>query len=68
VSGSIEALHRDLHERNVDFLVTWGASHFADEQVGFETPLDDLHVAKPLAKRSRKRLVGVAAHGGHASG
>src|SRR6476661_8379971 len=43
-SGSIEALHRDLHERNVDFLVTWGASHFADEQVAFEILFDDLHV------------------------
>jgi len=48
--------------------LAWGAGHFADEQVGFEALFDDLHVAKPLAKRSRKRLVGVAAHGGHASG
>ena len=33
--GNDEALHRDLHERNVDFLVTWGASRFADEQLDF---------------------------------
>ena len=39
MTGTDEALHRDLHERNVDFLVSWGAGRFADEQLGFETSL-----------------------------
>jgi DNA-binding transcriptional LysR family regulator len=65
VPGSDEALHRDLHERNVDFLVTWGASRFADEQLGFEPLFDDFHVVvagvqSPWARRRKIELVELA--------
>src|SRR3954452_23537470 len=44
VTGNNEALQRDLHERNVDFLMTWQASRFADDQLNFELLFDDYHV------------------------
>jgi DNA-binding transcriptional LysR family regulator len=61
ISGNNEALHRDLQERNVDLLVTWKASRFADEQLGFELIFDDFHVVvagaqSPWARRRKVEL------------
>ncbi|HWL75895.1 MAG TPA: LysR family transcriptional regulator [Burkholderiaceae bacterium] len=60
--GTDEALHRDLHERNVDFLVTWGASRFADEQLAFEPLFDDVHVVVAGAQNPwvRRRKIELA--------
>jgi DNA-binding transcriptional LysR family regulator len=60
--GSDQALHRDLHERNVDFLVTWGASRFVDEQIAFEALFDDVHVVVAGAQSAwaRRRKIELA--------
>jgi len=39
-----EALHRELSERHVDFLISRRLSTFADERIDFEVIFDDLNV------------------------
>jgi DNA-binding transcriptional LysR family regulator len=62
IAGNNEALHRDLQERNVDLLVTWKASRFADEQLGFELLFNDFHVIAASAQNAwaRRRKIELA--------
>jgi DNA-binding transcriptional LysR family regulator len=61
-TGNNEALQRDLHERNVDFLMTWQSSRFADDQLNFELLFDDYHVVAAGAQSpwARRRTIELA--------
>jgi len=52
-----ETLHRDLWDRNVDFLVAWRFGPFVDERLDFEPLFNDPHVvvAGERHRRSRER-------------
>jgi DNA-binding transcriptional LysR family regulator len=61
VTGGTETLHRDLHERDVDFLVARRYGSAADEQEDFEFLFEDSYVVvagakSPLARRRRLAL------------
>jgi DNA-binding transcriptional LysR family regulator len=59
VTGPSNALGRDLHERNVDFLVARKSGFLAGEQLGFEGLYDDFHVvaAGPQNSCVRRRKI-----------
>ena len=59
VATETETLHRELNERNVDLLVTWRLSHFADEQLGFEPLFDDSYVVVASARHPWVRRRGI---------
>jgi DNA-binding transcriptional LysR family regulator len=64
VTLNTEALHRDLHERNVDVLIARRFSPVADEREGFEYLFDDSYVVvaggqHPIARRRRIALAGL---------
>jgi DNA-binding transcriptional LysR family regulator len=61
VTAEAATLHRELSERNVDFLIALKFGHFADERLGFEALYDDSHVVvtgaqSPWARRRRIEL------------
>jgi DNA-binding transcriptional LysR family regulator len=61
VTAQAVTLHRELSERNVDFLIAPKFGHFADEGLGFETLYDDSHVVvtgaqSPWVRRRRIKL------------
>jgi DNA-binding transcriptional LysR family regulator len=56
-----DTLHRDLHERNVDFLIARKGSRFSDQKLGFETLYDPSFVVlagsrSPWVRRRRIAL------------
>jgi DNA-binding transcriptional LysR family regulator len=60
--GNIEALHRDLHERNVDVLIAQRLGPIADEGLDFEFVCDAPFVVAAGAKNpwAHRRSVGLA--------
>ena len=65
VAGETATLHRELHDRNIDFLVAWRLGPFADEQLGFEFLFDDSFVVAagaqhPWARRRKVELAELA--------
>jgi DNA-binding transcriptional LysR family regulator len=65
VSTHTEALHRDLHDRNVDLLVAQRVGPLADEQLGFEKLYDDSYAVvagseNPWTRRRRIELAQLA--------
>jgi len=65
VAGETATLHRELHDRNIDFLVAWRLGPFADEQFGFEYLFDDSFVVAagaqhPWARRRKVELAELA--------
>jgi len=62
VSTHTEALHRDLHDRNVDLLVAQRVGPLADEQLGFEKLYDDSYavVAGTENPWTRRRRIALA--------
>jgi DNA-binding transcriptional LysR family regulator len=61
VSAYTELLHRDLHERNVDLLVTQRVGPLADDEQGFEQLYDDSYavvaaVQNPWVRRRKIEL------------
>src|SRR5262249_40871119 len=61
VAAEAEALHRDLHDRNIDLLVAWRFDPMDDEHLGFEVLYDDKYAVvagarSPWARRRRIRL------------
>jgi len=65
VSGYVDALHRDLVERNVDFLIERRFDTGSDERLDFEFLFDESFVVgvgeeNPLARRRRIQLADLA--------
>src|SRR6266545_3872036 len=62
VAPATEALHRELIERNVDLLVTWRLSRFADQQFGSEMLYEDSNVVVAGARSPwvRRRTIKLA--------
>jgi DNA-binding transcriptional LysR family regulator len=61
VTTEADTLHRDLHERKVDFLIARRFGSIADERLGFEHLLDDSYVVavgaqSPWVRRRRIAL------------
>jgi DNA-binding transcriptional LysR family regulator len=61
VTAQAATLHRELSERNVDFVIAPRFGYFADERLGFATLYDDSHVVvagaqNPWARRRRIEL------------
>jgi len=61
VTGHVEALHRELSERNVDFLIARRFGPIADERLNFEFLFDDSFVVAagvhhPCARRRKIEL------------
>ena len=65
VSAPVETVHRDLHERNLDLLITRRVGPIADERLSFEFLFDDSLVVvagtqHPLARRRKISLAQLA--------
>ena len=61
MTAPVEALHHELHQRHVDFLIARRFGPVADEQLGFEPLFDDAFVVaagakNPWVRRRRVRL------------
>jgi DNA-binding transcriptional LysR family regulator len=61
MTAPVETLHRDLHERHVDFLISRRFGPVAHEQLGFESLFDDVFVVaagaqNPWVRRRRVKL------------
>ena len=61
VTATLEALHRELRERNVDLVITRRFGSIADERMGFEFLYDEPHVVvagaqNPWVRRRRIEL------------
>jgi DNA-binding transcriptional LysR family regulator len=61
VTATLEALHRELRERNVDLVITRRFGSIADERMGFEFLYDEPHVVvagaqSPWVRRRRIEL------------
>ena len=61
VTGHVEALHRELNERNVDLLIARRFGPLADERLDFEFLFDDSYVVaagvhNPLVRRRKIKL------------
>src|SRR5262249_3837404 len=69
VIKQVEALHRDLHERNVELLIARSFGPLAGERLGFEFLFDDSYVVVAGAAKTRVRAarLGLAALAGAAS-
>src|SRR5262249_43709352 len=64
----VEALHRDLHDRNVDLLIARSFGPLAGERLGFEFLFDDAYVVvagaqNPWVRRGRVALSGLVGGG-----
>ncbi len=62
VTAHVEALHRELSERNVDFLIARRVGLFTEENFGFENLYDDSYVVVAGARSlwARKRRIALA--------
>ena len=65
VSGYVETLHRELHQRNVDLLFTRRFGPLIDDRLSFEFLFDDVSVVatgaqNPWARRRRVTLADLA--------
>ena len=62
VTGYVEALHRELSERNVDLLIVWRFGLVADERLDFEFLFDDscVVVTGAQSRWARRRRIGLA--------
>ncbi len=62
VATETDALHRELHERNIDFLVTWRLGPLADERLTFEPLFDDSYLVVAGAQNpwARRRKISLA--------
>jgi len=61
-SAPVETVHRDLHERNVDLLITRNVGPIADERLSFEFLFNDSVIVVASAKHpwSRRRKIALS--------
>jgi DNA-binding transcriptional LysR family regulator len=61
-SANVETLHRDLHERNVDLLISGRFGPMTDERLSFEVLYDDSYVVATGAQSfwARRRKIALA--------
>jgi len=62
MAAPAETLHRELWDRNVDFLIAWRFGPFVDERLDFESLFNDPHVvvAGERHRRARQRRLKLA--------